>query len=122
MKHTTLVLIGILLLKTAFTQVTIDHVEPPCWWAGMKNNSLQLMIHGNNIGKTKPSLEYNGVKIKDVANAGDDYLFVDLVIGNSAKPGFFTISFKEKELEVASSQYELKARLEGSAKRAGFNT
>ncbi|MFZ4547153.1 MAG: glycoside hydrolase family 13 protein [Bacteroidales bacterium] len=122
MKHTTLLLIGIFLIKSAFTQVTIDHVEPPCWWAGMKNNSLQLMIHGNDIGKTKPVLEYAGVKIKNVTAAGDDYLFIDLVIGNSAKPGFFTISFKEKELEVASSKYELKARLEGSAKRAGFNT
>ena len=122
MKHTTLVLIGILLLKTAFTQVTIDHVEPPNWWTGMKSNSLQLMIHGNDIGKTKPSLEYAGVKIKDVANAGDDYLFIDLAISNSAKPGSFTISFKEKDVEVASRKYELKARLEGSAKRAGFNT
>jgi hypothetical protein len=89
-------------------------------WAGMKNNSLQLMIHGKDIGKTKASLEYNGVKVKN--STGPDYLFVNITVGNSAKPGMITIDFKEKDSVLATYKYELKARVEGSAKRAGFNT
>ena len=122
MKKLSLLLICLLFFRTAFPQVSIDHVEPPCWWAGMKNNSLQLMIHGKDIGKTKASLEYNGVKVKNSTSTGADYLFVDLTIGNSAKPGMITIDFKEKDSVLATYKYELKARLEGSSKRTGFNT
>ncbi|MFN8134224.1 MAG: glycoside hydrolase family 13 protein [Bacteroidales bacterium] len=122
MKKNALILICIFCLKTAFAQVTIDHVEPPCWWAGMKNNSLQLMIHGKDIGKTKAALEYKGVSVKGVTSAGNDYLFVDLNIGNAAKPGTINIAFKEKDSTLTTYKYELKARAESSAKRKGFTT
>lgn len=122
MKKNTLILICIFCLKTAFAQVSIDHVEPPCWWAGMKNNSLQLMIHGKDIGKTKAALEYKGVSVKGVTSAGNDYLFVDLNIGNAAKPGTINIAFKEKDSTLTTYKYELKARAESSAKRKGFTT
>ena len=122
MKKNTLILICIFCLKTAFAQVSIDHVEPPCWWTDMKNNSLQLMIHGKDIGKTKAALEYKGVSVKGVTSTGNDYLFVDLNIGNTAKPGTINIAFKEKDSTLTTYKYELKARAEGSAKRKGFTT
>jgi len=124
MKKTALLLFCILFFRTAFPQVTIDHVEPPSWWTGMKNNSLQLMIHGKDIGKLKPSFDYKGVSLKSVKSSGDDYLFVDLSIGNFAKPGTITINFKanEKDSALISYKYELKARAKESAKRQGFNT
>jgi len=124
MKKTSLLLICILFFRTAFTQVTIDHVEPPCWWTGMKTNPLQLMIHGKNISKLKPSFDYKGVSLKGVTGSGNDYLFVDLSIGNFAKPGTITINFKanEKDSALISYKYELKARAKESAKRQGFNT
>jgi len=122
MKKITLFAICILLLRTAFSQVSIDHIEPPFWWAGMKNNSLQLMIHGKDIGKTKAALEYKGVKVKNSTSTGADYLFVDLEVGNSAKPGMVSIDFKEKDSVLFNYKYELKARSEGSSKRAGFTT
>jgi hypothetical protein len=113
MKKTSLLLICILFFRTAFPQVSIDHVEPPCWWAGMKTNPLQLMIHGKNISKLKPSFDYKGVSLKSVTGSGNDYLFVDLSIGSFAKPGTITINFKanEKDSALISYKYELKARL-----------
>jgi glycosidase len=124
MKKTTLLLFCILFFRTAFPQVTIDHMEPPNWWADMKNNSLQLMIHGTDIGKTKAFLEYKGVKVKGSTSTGKDYLFVDLSISNTAKPGILAIDFKQNEKDSAliSYKYELKARAKESAKRQGFNT
>jgi len=121
MKKFKLLIACFILLQTAFAQVSIDLVEPPFWWAGMKNNSLQLMIHGKDIGKTKASLEYNGVKVKNSTSTGADYLFVDLSIGNSAKPGTITIDFKEKDSVLTTFKYELKARVKESARRTGFN-
>ena len=124
MKKTSLLFLCFLFFRTAFPQVTIDHVEPPCWWAGMKNNSLQLMIHGKDIGITKAFLDYKGVKVKSTTSSGNDYLFVDLSVTNSAKPGTITINFKQNEKDSAliSYQYELKSRSKESAKRQGFNT
>ena len=124
MKKTSLLILCFLFFRTAFPQITIDHVEPPCWWAGMKNNSLQLMIHGKDIGITKAFLDYKGVKVKSTTSSGNDYLFVDLSVTNSAKPGTITINFKQNEKDSAliSYQYELKARAKESAKRQGFNT
>lgn len=124
MKKTPLFIICLFILRTAFPQVTIDHMEPPNWWAEMKDNSLQLMIHGNDIGTTKAFLDYKGVKVKGSTSTGKDYLFVDLSIGNFAKPGTMTINFKanEKDSALITYKYELRARTEGSAKRKGFNT
>jgi len=124
MKKIPLLVICLFLLRTAFPQVSIDHVEPPSWWTGMKNNSLQLLIHGKDIGKTKAFLEYKGVKVKNSSSTGADYLFVDLEVGNSTKPGTITINFKENEKDSAllTYRYELNARAKESAKRQGFNT
>ena len=43
---------------------SIDRVEPPFWWAGMQDNSLQLLIHGQNIGDL--SVNIHGVKLRHV--------------------------------------------------------
>ncbi len=122
MKKIPFLLICLFFLRAGFSQVTIDHVEPPNWWTGMKNNSLQLLIHGTDIGKTKVAFEYKGVKLKGATSTGPNYLFVDLSITSSAKPGTITLEFKEKDSVLATWKYELKARLEGSAKRTGFST
>lgn len=122
MNKISLLLVCFLIGGSAFPQVSIDHVEPPCWWAGMKNNSLQLMIHGKDIGKTKAAIVYNGVKVKNSVGTGNDYLFVDISVANSAKPGSVPIKFMDKDSVLISYDYELKARTEGSAKRAGFNS
>lgn len=122
MKKFPLLLICILFFRTAFPQVSIVHVEPPFWWADMRNNSLQLLVHGENIGKTKATIEYNGVKVKDAVSTGNNYLFIDLSVSNSAKPGTLNIQFKEKDSVLITYKYELKARNKGSARRASFNT
>lgn len=122
MKTFSLFLISVLLSGLALAQVEIERVEPPSWWTGMKNNSLQLLVHGKNIGKTKAAVEYSGVKVKASNSTGDNYLFVDLSIANNAKPGTLTIQFKEKDSVLTTFKYELKARNDGSAKRGSFTT
>ena len=124
MKKIPLFVICLFILRAAFPQVAIDHVEPPNWWVNMKNNSLQLLVHGKDIGKTKAYLDYKGIKVKSSTSTGKNYLFVDLSITNITKPGTITINFKENEKDSAliSYKYELKARTKESAKRQGFNT
>jgi neopullulanase len=120
MKKLSLLFISFLFLNLIRAQSPIDHLEPPCWWVGMKYNTIQLMVHGKDIGKTTATVNYSGVKVKGCTSTGPDYLFIDLQIAGNAKPGTLTIDFKEKDKLYTSWKYELKARTQGSAKRQGF--
>lgn len=101
----------------------LKHVEPAFWWIGMKNPNLQIMVHGDNIGKTNPSIDYQGVTIDSVIKPkNSNYLFLYLTISPNTETGSFPIHFLLKDKKVASYEYELKVRRNGSAERKGFNT
>ncbi|TAK31748.1 MAG: alpha-amlyase [Saprospiraceae bacterium] len=117
----------VLFLNTIFCLTTsgqqrISRIEPPNWWTEMKNNSVELLMYGNNIGDFNPSVNYDGLRIERVIKVENpNYLFVDLVIDEAAKPGKVQIDFfKDKKL-VESHTWELWQREAGSAQREGFN-
>ncbi len=96
-------------------------VEPPFWWAGMKYNKLQLLVHGENISGLKAVINYPGVTIQDqVTVENPNYLFVNLLLDTEVQPGFFEIAFTLKGKTKISYRYEIKQRVAGSANRAGF--
>lgn len=100
----------------------IDRVEPPFWWAGMKDSQLQLMVHSENIAGSTVSVEYPGVLVKSVASLDNpNYLFVNLDLVTGVKPGSFDLVFS-KNKNTMTYRYELKAREKGSAVRQGFNS
>ena len=112
-----------------FTQVLLakavsqpKHVEPPFWWVGMQNNSLQLLIHGEDVGYSTPHLDYDGVALKKTIKVENpNYLFLDLEITKDAKAGDFEIDFKKNGQTIYSYTYELRAREKGSIERQGFD-
>ncbi len=107
----------------ANSQVTLNRVEPPFWWAGMKNQKLQLMVFGKKISETRVSLQYPGVTVESVAQVvNPDYLFVDLMLSKEVIPGKFEILFTKEGKTVQKYQYELRQREPGSASRKGFNS
>jgi len=111
-------------LATALTMslptlaASLQHVEPPNWWVGMRETSLQLMLHGPGIAEAKVALApYPGVRLKGSHRATSaNYLFVDLDIGTDARPGELALSLDG----AAPLRYALLARASGSAERQGF--
>ncbi|MCX6282165.1 MAG: glycoside hydrolase family 13 protein [Bacteroidetes bacterium] len=103
----------------------IDRVEPPFWWTGFKNTNLQIMIHGKDIANTTVSITGSnpgGLSIIKVHTVGNpNYLFIDLKLGASAKPGVFKLCFSNRGQVVESYNYELKQRKPGSAGRKSFD-
>ena len=100
---------------------SIEHVEPPSWWVGMKQGQLQLMVHGQQIADLTPSLSYPGLVIKGVIRvASRNYLFIDLEISEEALPGEFLLLFAQHGQTVLSQPYRLEARDKDSAQRKGF--
>jgi len=64
----------------------IDHLEPPFWWTGMADNTLQLMVHGKHIADLEPELPYPGIEIIQVHRLENpNYLFIDLLLSETKK-------------------------------------
>ena len=102
----------------------IERIEPPNWWIGFKNDSLQLLVHHNNIGNYTPSINYKGVSILDVKKAekSNNYLFIDIIISDAANTGTFNIIFKNDKNEELIATYELKSRIKSAEDYIGFNS
>ncbi len=123
MKNPGFLIITILLqFISIITMSQIDRIEPPSWWAGMKNPALQLMVHGKNISDTKPVISYEGVEIRSVSLVENpNYMFIDLELSPDVKPGSFDIRFRKGDDILASYKYDLRERNPGSSQREGFN-
>jgi len=106
----------------ATNKPTLNRVEPPFWWSGFKNPSLQLMVCGERISETKPELNYEGVElISSISVENPNYLFLDLRLSRTVKPGKFEIRFRQNGKTIVATTYELKGREKGSSQRVGFN-
>ncbi|HAQ19203.1 MAG TPA: alpha-amlyase [Prolixibacteraceae bacterium] len=102
--------------------LNVDRVEPLFWWVGMKNPTVQLMVHGHEIAATEISLNYPGVRINSISRLENpNYVFIDLNISSETKAGTFPIQFRKNKKEVVSYTYELKNREPHSADRKGFD-
>ena len=109
-------------VATSESAYMIEHLEPPFWWTGMADNTLQLMVHGKNIANIEPELSYPGVAINKVHRLDNpNYLFIDLLLSETTVPGKFDIVFKESGQTLISYPYELLKRDAGSAERQGFS-
>ncbi|MFK7972504.1 MAG: glycoside hydrolase family 13 protein [Bacteroidia bacterium] len=110
------------LLLLTITQAQIHHVEPPHWWVGMRHTSLQLLVHGNDIGTLNPSLTYEGVTLTKVSKGDSpNYLFIDLEIAENTSPGKMLIAFTRRGKRVYDFQYELKRRPRKMPDYQGFD-
>lgn len=100
----------------------IKHVEPMNWWVGMKGPDLQVMVHGEKIAELTPALAYPGVRLASVERTDNpNFLFLNLKIARTARPGQFQFQFKRGKNVVTRQNYRLDARRPGSAQRRGFD-
>jgi hypothetical protein len=100
----------------------IQRVEPPNWWTGFQETSLQLMVYGREISMYQPSVDYPGVTIERVEKVNSpNYLFVYLDIAPETRPGRFDIAFSGKGLTL-THPYELRARNPDPAYTRGFDS
>lgn len=107
----------------AANKPALKRIEPPCWWTGFKNPSLQLMVYGERISETKPEINYEGVELVASSSVENpNYLFLDLCLSPDVKAGKFEILFKQNGKTIITSTYELKSRGKGSSQRIGFNS
>ncbi|MFK7921803.1 MAG: glycoside hydrolase family 13 protein [Bacteroidia bacterium] len=107
----------------ANAQLDFQHVEPPNWWVGMQNQSLQIMVHSEGIGQAKAKLTYPGVRLQSTTEVpNENYLFLNLEIAPTAKAGTIEIEFWQGDKKLGKLDYPLWDRKPGSAERQGFSS
>jgi glycosidase len=105
----------------ASAQQSLERVEPPSWWTGMREPTLQLMLHGPGLAALEPRIEHPGVTLEKVTRlASPNYLFLDLRLDAALPPGNVDIQLLAQGKPVLRHAYPLQARAPGSAEREGF--
>ncbi|MFD2518462.1 glycoside hydrolase family 13 protein [Salinimicrobium flavum] len=119
MKKTLLLL---LLFCTVSSYSQIERVEPPNWWTGFEDPRVQLLVYGENIGNSTPTIKYEGIRLVKVHKADSpNYLFLDLLISEVAGPGTFEIVFEYDHGKAETFKYELKPREKSGEEFEGFD-
>ncbi|QIY90397.1 glycoside hydrolase family 13 protein [Chryseobacterium gallinarum] len=107
--------------SAAFSQKTLERVEPAFWWKGMKNPELQILVYGKDIAHNEISLS-DGIRVKDIQKVENpNYAFIT-VNTNEINVPKFTINVKKGKKSLGTYTYELKQRNPGSADRESFTS
>lgn len=86
----------------------LDRVEPPNWWVGFKDETLQLLVYGKNIADLRPVIRHRSVKlVKTQKVKNRNYLFLHLNIGKETRPGTVKIEFYNKTTSELRKNYVL---------------
>lgn len=109
-------------VASAYANINVDKIDPPHWWAGMHDRTLQLQVHGEGIRDSRFSLDYPGVKIDSVVrlDGTPNWQHVYLTISPDARPGTMTLNWTG-DGKTVSRKYELRPR-RAKAGAQGFSS
>ncbi len=120
-KRTTLAaLLAACLLSLPMYGVTVSKVAPTCWWAGMQNPELQILLYGEGIGSAEVSLSAADITLKEVVRPENEnylLLYVDL---SQAAPQTFDIALKRGK-KTTHIPYNILARDAHAREVEGFD-
>ena len=89
----------------------IDKIEPPNWWADMKNKTLQLMIYGENLSQVQVESENENFQVMNVTpSENSSYIFVDLNVVKTTE-GNYKLIFSDESVKVQINYPILKRNL-----------
>ena len=107
---------------SAFAQdFSITKIEPPNWWVGMKYDTIQLMVYGEDLEGLSVKSEDPDLEILRVQTPENpSYLFIDIIIPEEIKPGTYSLIFYKAEVEKKIS-YRLLNREIKAEEHLGFS-
>ena len=116
MKNKILVIL-LLICSISYSQ-QIERIEPPFWWEGFKNTSLQLLVYGENISNLDFNIKSNIVELVSVEKAENpNYIFLNLVVNDKGRSGDFDIDYGGNSIKYNIHKKELDSDM-----HIGFNT
>ena len=116
MKNKMLVIL-LLACSISYSQ-QIERIEPPFWWEGFKNTSLQLLVYGENISNLDFNIKSNIVELVSVEKAENpNYIFLNLEVNDKGRSGDFDIDYGGNSIKYNIHKKELDSDM-----HIGFNT
>ena len=116
MKNKILVIL-LLACSISYSQ-QIERIEPPFWWEGFKNTSLQLLVYGENISNLDFNIKSNIVELVSVEKAENpNYIFLNLEVNDKGRSGDFDIDYGGNSIKYNIHKKELDSDM-----HIGFNT
>lgn len=105
-----------------YADIKVEKIDPPHWWVGMNDSTLQLQVYGDNIRNAEVDIDYPGVKIDSIArlDGSDNYQFIYLTISENTKPGKLQLQFKDGKKKIKSN-FELRQRNSNPKGGQGFD-
>ncbi|HEX8270044.1 MAG TPA: glycoside hydrolase family 13 protein [Flavobacterium sp.] len=113
-------IVSLLLLFSREASGQIQKVEPPFWYAGMKNTELQIMFYGKDIGLLQPTAAENVTITNIVKTENPNYVFLTIDTKNLHE-GDYVFTFKNGRKTAFTHKYQLRPRRPDSAQRKGFD-
>ena len=102
------ILLIILLVSSISYSQQIERIEPPFWWEGFKNTSLQLLIYGENISNLDFKIKSDIVELVSVERAENpNYIFLNLEVNDKGISGDFDIDYGENSIKYNINKKEL---------------
>ncbi|MFE3847274.1 glycoside hydrolase family 13 protein [Flavobacterium sp. LB3P45] len=99
----------------------IQRVEPPFWYADMKNPELQILFYGKNIADYQVTVS-NAIKITNVKRTENpNYIFITINT-KKVQATDLIFTFKNNKKESFTQKYALKKRRENSAQRKSYDS
>ncbi|MFE3871556.1 glycoside hydrolase family 13 protein [Flavobacterium sp. ZS1P70] len=99
----------------------IQRVEPPFWYADMKNPELQILFYGKNIADYQVTVS-NAIKITNVKRTENpNYIFITIDT-KKVQATDLIFTFKNNKKESFTQKYALKKRRENSAQRKSYDS
>lgn len=103
-------------------QPEIIRIDPPHWWVGMQDTTLQLCIYGKEISSWDVTAQYPGVRIDKITKPDNpDFLFIDLVLSRNVIAGNCNLVFSKGKL-IKKYPFSLLAREKTNTGQAGFDS
>ena len=116
MKNKILVIL-LLICSISYSQ-QIERIEPPFWWEGFKNTSLQLLVYGENISNLDFNIKSNIVELVSVEKADNpNYIFLNLEVNDKGRSGDFDIDYGGNSIKYNIHKKELDSDM-----HLGFDT
>lgn len=107
-------------VATLAQNISINRIDPPNWWAGMKHNKIQLMVYGNNLNDISARFDDAKIKVEHVHKIKNaSYAFVDIVIPNNLKPKDYQLILT-KGKEKSSFSFPILKREDATNRFKGF--
>lgn len=122
MKRTAIVVTFFLIQNLFSQQFSIERIEPPNWWSGMKHDTVQIMIYGKNISNAEIYPQHGPSEIVGVHKSeSPNFLFLDLSISPVITESYnFEIGFSMGNTDTVIS-YPILVRENSDNQFKGFN-